>query len=97
MILLPFVSLSYAWTAISLNPPNYTGKGCYSEDLGEMAYGEELQPPNECMLASCQPEGINYIGCSVASVADQNCKIVPGNLSKPYPDCCYEIKCRDEL
>lgn len=21
------------------------------------------------------------------------CMVLPGNLSKPYPDCCFQIKC----
>lgn len=97
LILLTFAFSAHSWTAFSYNPKNYTGEGCYSEEYGEMAFGEDLQPPNECILLSCQKGGISYVGCSSVNIADEVCKVMPGNLSKPYPDCCYEIKCHDEL
>ncbi|KAL3284937.1 hypothetical protein HHI36_019069 [Cryptolaemus montrouzieri] len=59
-----------------------------------------ISPRNEEKLkghpnheAICSSSGVvNIIGCGLVAV-QLPCTVEEGDLSKPYPDCCYEIKC----
>ncbi|KAK9710647.1 Single domain von Willebrand factor type C [Popillia japonica] len=97
LTLVTFITLVDSWMAFSPNPENYTGPGCYNKDYGELSLSQEIQPNGVCMVIVCERGGLSYRGCSSVDIDDENCSVMPGNLSKPYPKCCYEIKCRDEL
>ncbi|EFA00544.1 uncharacterized protein ssp7 [Tribolium castaneum] len=99
-----FLVLMFCWQAegwvgiIKSSPGSKTG-GCYTKEynLGNMLSGETRPIPGICAEATCQG-GQGYIdvtGCSVVA-ADPPCHVVEGDLSKPFPHCCSDVKCDRE-
>ncbi|XP_045481836.1 U-scoloptoxin(16)-Ssd1a-like [Harmonia axyridis] len=66
---------------------------CWVEDIGYIASGRTMRLPKQCAEVSCEQNGSYSItGCIVVNV-EPPCKVDKGDLSKPYPDCCFEIQC----
>ncbi|XP_019869747.2 uncharacterized protein LOC109598307 [Aethina tumida] len=86
-----------ASVAIIPNDPDYKGIGCYTKtyDLGEFETGETKRVPSQCAIAICNKNFIDYIGCGVVAV-EPPCSVHPGDLAKPHPQCCHEIRCPED-
>ncbi|CAH0546413.1 unnamed protein product [Brassicogethes aeneus] len=86
------------WVGIIEPDKDYKGDAaCFTkhEELGEFKLGEEKRM-KECAIAICETKGmIRITGCGVVAVAPP-CQVVKGDLSKPYPKCCFEIKCPED-
>ncbi|KAF5274032.1 hypothetical protein FQA39_LY01147 [Lamprigera yunnana] len=69
-----------------------SGKGCKSVDpeVGEMELGE-FKELEDCVQAVCGENGILYLGCDDVA-ASQNCTVLEGNITMPYPHCCSTCK-----
>ncbi|CAG9762133.1 unnamed protein product [Ceutorhynchus assimilis] len=68
-----------------------------SSGLNSMSNGEIKPFKNDCGYGTCNEDrSISFTGCSVAAIAPP-CYIGPGDLSKPFPDCCYEIICPQDI
>ncbi|KAJ8924582.1 hypothetical protein NQ315_000731, partial [Exocentrus adspersus] len=68
---------------------------CYtdSNNIGALKVDEERRIEGQCVMARClENKDISLFGCGVVGVAPP-CYVAEGDLSKPYPDCCFEIKC----
>uniref|UniRef100_A0A6P7F6W8 Uncharacterized protein LOC114326951 isoform X1 n=1 Tax=Diabrotica virgifera virgifera TaxID=50390 RepID=A0A6P7F6W8_DIAVI len=89
-----------AWVGTLRSDPGTEHLGdCYSssEGVGAMKFGEEKRLEGECVQLVCSKNrDIQEIGCGSVGIAPP-CKIMPGDLSKPYPDCCYEISCPETI
>ncbi|XP_028171217.1 la1-like protein 15 [Ostrinia furnacalis] len=90
-----------AYTAVSLlpkvpKPPQFEHEeGCYNKDLNMVVpYDAPHSPQDECAQYSCFADGtIKVTTCGVVA-GPAGCVVIPGDVSKPYPDCCQpEIKC----
>ncbi|KAG5864953.1 hypothetical protein JTB14_013839 [Gonioctena quinquepunctata] len=99
VILFAFHVTVDAWVAIiPYDPSSNQTSHCYGTDpeVGEMKKGEEKRLASRCVKASCgSNRDIGLTGCGSVQV-DPPCKVVEGNLSKPHPECCHEIKCPDD-
>ncbi|CAG9762132.1 unnamed protein product [Ceutorhynchus assimilis] len=68
---------------------------CFSKShgLNSMSIGEVKPLEKTCGKAKCSSDRtIHLTGCGKAKVAPP-CHVGPGDLSKPYPECCFEIIC----
>ncbi|XP_050502158.1 uncharacterized protein LOC114331456 isoform X5 [Diabrotica virgifera virgifera] len=66
---------------------------CYttSHNLGAFTAGEEKRIEGRCAVAVCSASGdISLRGCGVRRAA-YPIRVLPGDLSKPYPRCCHRI------
>ncbi|CAH1170024.1 unnamed protein product [Phaedon cochleariae] len=80
---------------VPYDPNSNQTSHCYSTvgDIGAMKEGEEKRLAHVCALANCKPSrDIIIEGCG-AAVVQPPCRIGEGDLTKPYPDCCFEIIC----
>ncbi|CAH1102123.1 unnamed protein product [Psylliodes chrysocephalus] len=85
-----------AWVAMSKSDPNTEHLGdCYTDhnNIGAMMKGETRRLEGQCAEASCGSNRyINLVGCgSVGAVPP--CKVVDGDLTKPFPECCEQVEC----
>ncbi|CAH1170026.1 unnamed protein product [Phaedon cochleariae] len=85
-----------AWVGIIRSDPRSNHLShCYSSshNIGSMEKGEEKRLANQCAVARCRENrDIGLSGCGSVAI-EPPCHIVKGDLSKPYPLCCYEIEC----
>ncbi|XP_028136843.2 uncharacterized protein LOC114331456 isoform X2 [Diabrotica virgifera virgifera] len=83
-----------AWVAIIPADPATAHLGdCYTNEnnLGAFTAGEEKRIEGQCAIATCYDGGeIGLTGCGTVHV-EPPLRVIPGDLSKPFPDCCYEI------
>ncbi|XP_050502156.1 uncharacterized protein LOC114331456 isoform X3 [Diabrotica virgifera virgifera] len=83
-----------AWVAIIPADPATAHLGdCYttSHNLGAFTAGEEKRIEGRCAVAVCSASGdISLRGCGVRRAA-YPIRVLPGDLSKPYPRCCHRI------
>ncbi|XP_018567738.1 uncharacterized protein LOC108908253 [Anoplophora glabripennis] len=85
---LTVLSAVYGAVAIQLADPDHPGH-CYSDEFGQMNYGDEKTLEN-CVRAFCSDDGtISLASCGLIAAP---CGSIPGDLSKPYPDCCHKAK-----
>ncbi|KAF2894384.1 hypothetical protein ILUMI_11797 [Ignelater luminosus] len=92
--LLFFVSNGQVLVEPSDNIPDHPGY-CYSEKegVGAMERGEVKTQKGKCLEIECLEHGyIQYSGCHPVAIPGR-CKYIPEDLSKPYPDCCPDVKC----
>ncbi|PZC84524.1 hypothetical protein B5X24_HaOG204554 [Helicoverpa armigera] len=92
------VGTASAATFIGLNPPKPSSlahkEGCYIKEINDVIpFGETVRPIGHCYRISCGGEYIDYASCGVVATNDPKCYITDEDLSKPYPDCCPDIKC----
>ncbi|CAH1372112.1 unnamed protein product [Tenebrio molitor] len=59
---------------------------------GSLALGEILTLAG-CNLGTCFEDGLYYLPCAGVILNDPQCRTVPGDESKPYPQCCPTISC----
>ncbi|XP_060525060.1 uncharacterized protein LOC132701279 [Cylas formicarius] len=91
---------AFAWVGlIKRDPSTPDADGyCYSGmyELGSFEKSETKRIGDLCAVATCQEDrDILLSGCAPIQ-ARPPCYVMPGILSKPFPDCCYEIKCVNE-
>ncbi|KAJ3661900.1 hypothetical protein Zmor_006276 [Zophobas morio] len=83
-----------AWIGVIEFSGNYTSH-CYAEqyNIGSMEENETRRIQGLCAEAVCQKDrSIKLTGCAPMMVKPP-CYMVDGNISKPFPTCCYEIRC----
>ncbi|XP_057670089.1 uncharacterized protein LOC130902199 [Diorhabda carinulata] len=84
----------HGWTAIIRRDPATAHLGdCYTTiyNLGAFKCEEIKRIRTECATATCRKNGDIYLaGCGVQTV-EPPYKMVPGDLSKPFPECCYRM------
>ncbi|KAK9890254.1 hypothetical protein WA026_010364 [Henosepilachna vigintioctopunctata] len=69
---------------------------CWVENIGYFKNGETKRDPNQCAEVKCEGNGeYSITGCIKVNVEDP-CTVNDGDLSKPFPDCCFEIKCPEK-
>jgi hypothetical protein len=76
---------------------NYTSH-CFGEehDIGPMEKLEVKRIKGMCAISLCREDrSLKLTGCAPVHILPP-CYIVQGNMSKPFPQCCYEKKCDDE-
>ncbi|XP_018577287.1 uncharacterized protein LOC108915674 [Anoplophora glabripennis] len=91
----------YSWTAIIPHKKGQSDHGghCYTDSykIGALKKFEEKRIQGLCANAEClESKDISILGCGVYTV-EPPCYVVPGNLSKPYPECCFEVKCPENI
>ncbi|KAL0829364.1 hypothetical protein ABMA28_004142 [Loxostege sticticalis] len=71
-------------------------EGCYNPDLNKvLPYNVAFSPQDgkTCMQYSCNTDGYTQIFTCGALGVGPGCRKVPGDLTKPYPDCCETMVC----
>ncbi|KAG5880861.1 hypothetical protein JTB14_017788 [Gonioctena quinquepunctata] len=85
-----------AWIGVIGNDPTSKHPGhCFTNDrnIGSMKKLEVKRIEGECAEARCEEnKDIKLTGCAPVNVLPP-CRIVDGDMSKPFPECCYEIMC----
>ncbi|XP_044765185.1 U-scoloptoxin(16)-Ssd1a-like [Coccinella septempunctata] len=66
---------------------------CWTEDLGYIESGVTKRLPKQCAELSCGKNGEYTITGCISVNVEPPCTVEKGDLSKPYPDCCFEVKC----
>ncbi|KAJ8719777.1 hypothetical protein PYW08_011952 [Mythimna loreyi] len=99
IILLAFV-IGIAKTAVYIDylpekPCELAHKvGCYIKKIKDVIdYGSTITPLGECIRIHCSTSYIEYATCGAMKTDDPNCTITAPDVSKPYPDCCPNMKC----
>lgn len=85
-----------AYTAIFL-PSELNGK-CYDQETQSLyEVGTENARPGFCERIYCYKDFSMVIhGCGTIA-AGPGCEVVAGDLNKPYPFCCDQVKCTASL
>ncbi|XP_072930697.1 uncharacterized protein [Epargyreus clarus] len=69
-------------------------EGCYIEEINDVIkYGEEIAPIGICYRIECSKYMVYYASCGVVGTSDPKCYVTDTDPSKPYPQCCPNIKC----
>ncbi|KAJ8719774.1 hypothetical protein PYW08_011949 [Mythimna loreyi] len=69
-------------------------QGCYVETINDVIpFGSTITPLGECVRIHCSTTMMDYASCGVVATDDPKCHITDVDVSKPYPDCCPDIKC----
>ncbi|XP_063828426.1 uncharacterized protein LOC135077812 [Ostrinia nubilalis] len=101
-ILCVSVSLELVYSAVYIQPavkkpPEFAcEEGCYSPELNiVLPYNEPYSPTDQgqCRQYLCGNSGDTQILTCGAVGAGPGCVKVPGDLSKPYPNCCNTVSC----
>jgi len=74
----------------------YPGK-CYAKAKNDeeliLDVGESIEfPKGSCQQATCD-EFYTLTTYSCPPKPNGDCKVLPGDVDKPYPDCCWKIEC----
>ncbi|XP_076033050.1 short spindle 7 [Oratosquilla oratoria] len=87
--------------AVAIGPaethPKHEGK-CWSSSLGQaFGDGQSWQEEGACVRMSCNLSHrgslvVQYSTCGAVAV-DPPCHVEKGDVSLPYPKCCYNIVC----
>ncbi|RVE46829.1 hypothetical protein evm_008537 [Chilo suppressalis] len=71
--------------------------GCYVKEVEDVIpFGESISPIGSCVRIDCGRSMIYYASCGVAAVEGSDCYLTDENTSRPYPECCPQIKCVEE-
>nr|XP_014092229.2 venom peptide Pc [Bactrocera oleae] len=64
-------------------------------EFGERQFniGENFENPGECAIYHCDAEGSISAKSCAESLPPPNCKTIPQDNTKPYPDCCKRHDC----
>nr|CAI5822278.1 unnamed protein product [Callosobruchus analis] len=109
LFILASVHLSTAYTERVPNDPKVNNDPRYHcntnyKGIGGLAKNQTVRINGECAEAYCDyNKEITVMGeckysnplcfsCSPVGVPP-DCEVLPGDLNKPYPDCCHTIKC----
>ncbi|KAL4715770.1 hypothetical protein ACJJTC_006349 [Scirpophaga incertulas] len=97
------VLVKVAFAAVALLPPQEKPEefaceeGCYVPALNEVVVPNVRYSPDPsrtgCLQYLCNDSGITQIFSCGAVAAAEPCKVVDGNKTAPYPDCCRTIYC----
>ncbi|KAG6458992.1 uncharacterized protein LOC115449186 [Manduca sexta] len=69
-------------------------EGCYIEEINDVVpFGTEVKPIGRCVRINCGNPMMHYASCGVVGTTSDNCYVTKEDLSKPYPECCPDIKC----
>ncbi|GBP14316.1 hypothetical protein EVAR_92318_1 [Eumeta japonica] len=69
-------------------------EGCYVEEIDDVVpFGETVYPIGHCYWIHCTKSGMDYASCGAVYTEDPKCRKTELDLTKPYPDCCPDIKC----
>ncbi|KAJ8720363.1 hypothetical protein PYW07_012406 [Mythimna separata] len=69
-------------------------EGCYIDTVKDVIpFGTTITPLGQCLRIHCSTMMIDYASCGVVATNDPKCHVTETDLSKPYPDCCPDIKC----
>ncbi|CAH1372114.1 unnamed protein product [Tenebrio molitor] len=49
-----------------------------------------------CNFGICYEAGLYYLPCAGVYLNDPQCSTIPGDESKPYPDCCPTNSCNPD-
>ncbi|XP_041981469.1 uncharacterized protein LOC121734903 [Aricia agestis] len=72
-------------------------EGCYVSEINDvLPFGEEITPPGQCYRIECDKGILSYASCGYVYTEDPNCYITKGDLRRPYPDCCPDVRCEIE-
>ena len=86
----------HGWTSIEkveMDPDDPNVCVSNSPHIGKLKLGETKSlHPHMCARATCTTGMIRKAGCGVVG-AEEPCKVVAGDLSKPHPDCCDDVVC----
>ncbi|KAL3289975.1 hypothetical protein HHI36_023356 [Cryptolaemus montrouzieri] len=66
---------------------------CWVDEIGYMNNGETKRTPKQCSEVTCDKGGAYTINGCISVHVEPPCTVGEGDLSKPYPDCCFEVKC----
>ncbi|XP_050344488.1 uncharacterized protein LOC126769644 [Nymphalis io] len=85
---------------LPMKPRQHAHKtGCYIPEIDDVIpFGEEVSPAGSCYRIECLKQRLSYASCEVISIEDESskCYVTNGDLSRPYPDCCQQIKCEED-
>ncbi|KAG5880862.1 hypothetical protein JTB14_017789 [Gonioctena quinquepunctata] len=85
-----------AWIGIIMDDPTSEHPGhCFTNErnIGSMEKFEVKRLEGECAEARCREnKDIKLTGCGPIAVRPP-CIVFEGDLSEPFPKCCYEIIC----
>ncbi|XP_063828427.1 uncharacterized protein LOC135077813 [Ostrinia nubilalis] len=101
-ILCVSVSLELVYSVVSRQKPVEkpaefaSEEGCYNPDLNMvLPYNVTYSSPDQTMCKGylCEISGFTQIFTCGVVVGPEGCEVIPGDVSKPYPDCCSTISC----
>ncbi|XP_023944507.1 uncharacterized protein LOC112050467 [Bicyclus anynana] len=85
---------------LPVKPKEHAHKqGCYIEELNDVIpFGTMVSPIGHCFRVECSRYGIEYASCGLVQVSEEshNCFLTETDLSRPYPDCCPDVKCEHD-
>ncbi|GLV45702.1 uncharacterized protein CBL_02722 [Carabus blaptoides fortunei] len=88
---------SQAYAVRGTEHPDYPGH-CYQKDPYSngtiiLKAGTRKRQPYKCFSVECSTDYVLSIaGCGVQA-SHGHCRVIKGDLSKPYPHCCDEYIC----
>ncbi|XP_044744804.1 U-scoloptoxin(16)-Ssd1a-like [Coccinella septempunctata] len=96
LFFLCILTFTYGWVSTGITDKKKM-KGhpnqCWTEEVGYVDIGKKKNIPKRCAELSCEKNGRYIIqGCGAIHVQPK-CQVKKGDQSKPYPDCCFKIKC----
>ncbi|CAD0245913.1 unnamed protein product [Spodoptera exigua] len=76
-------------------PPELAHKeGCYIKQINDVIpFGASITAPDGCYRISCGTTMMSGASCGAVATGDPKCYVTEEDLSKPYPQCCPDIKC----
>lgn len=95
------IGMTYSAVWMGYNPPKpeeFADKeGCYVEEIKDVIpFGKTIHPIGFCYRISCGGLMMDYASCGVVNTDDPHCHVTDEDVSKPYPECCPDIKCESE-
>ncbi|KAM3960256.1 uncharacterized protein ACR2FA_005734 [Aphomia sociella] len=69
-------------------------EGCYVKQINDvLPFGTQFAPIGECMRIECENSMLYYATCGIMNTDDPKCYVTDTDLSRPYPDCCPDVRC----
>ncbi|XP_050550326.1 uncharacterized protein LOC126910767 isoform X1 [Spodoptera frugiperda] len=94
------VGIAREATAIGQAPPKPAAlahkKGCYIKEINDVIPYGRSNIAGHCMEVVCKEERTFYSACSTQPNTDPNCKLLAGDSSKPFPECCPKTWCKTQ-
>ncbi|XP_050550327.1 uncharacterized protein LOC126910767 isoform X2 [Spodoptera frugiperda] len=94
------VGIASAATAIGRPAPKPAAlahkKGCYIKEINDVIPYGRSNIAGHCMEVVCKEERTFYSACSTQPNTDPNCKLLAGDSSKPFPECCPKTWCKTQ-
>ncbi|CAD7086768.1 unnamed protein product [Hermetia illucens] len=73
--------------------------GCYDEDTNHFwPTGQSYNPIGHCISMNCiSDDGVfDALPCATYLQPEGECEVIDEDLTKPYPDCCPTMKCKEK-